>query len=291
MSTPLSYLGPYRLLKIVYSGEASRIWQAYHDGKQQFIGIKTLAEKYKHDRQWIGHLKWECKVGLTLNHERLLRVLEFNVDKGTPYLAMEWYSSPNMKQRLHQGIEKIAHLLPQIIVQASEGLAYFNEQGWIHRDVKPDNFLVSNEGQVKLIDFALARRKRGLLGKLFSQRSKVQGTRSYMSPEQIRSWALDERSDLYSLGCTLFHLVAGTPPFVGSNTNELLSKHLKARPPSLEAANPNVSPAFSNLIRRTMAKKPADRPPSVSDFLEELRHIPIFPNNPEQPNRATTTES
>jgi len=285
--TALSYLGSYRLLKLVHDGEASRIWQAYHDGSQQFVGIKTLAEKYKRDRERIGHLRWEYTVGAKLMHPSILRIHEFGIDRGTPYLAMEWFPFPNMKLRIHQGIDRIAHLLPKIILQATEALAYFNEQGWIHRDVKPDNFLIDDEGDVKLLDFALARRKRGFLGRLFSQRSKVQGTRSYMSPEQIRSWALDERADLYSLGCTLFHLVAGNPPFTGANTDELLKKHLKAPPPSLEAANRNVTPAFSGLIRATMAKKASERPASVRSFLNQLRRIPVFLDTPKPPGSQT----
>ena len=162
-------------------------------------------------------------------------------------------------------------------------MAYVNEQGWIHRDIKPDNFLVDDEGNVKMIDFALATRKRGLLGRLFSQKSKVQGTRSYMSPEQIRSRALDERADLYSLGCTLFHLVAGNPPFTGVTTSDLFRKHLKAPPPSLESANRNVTPAFSSLIRKVMAKKPSDRPASAREFLGLLREIPLFQGTAEPP--------
>jgi len=287
--TALSYVGSYRLLKLVHDGEASRIWQAYHDGSQQFVGIKTLTEKYKGNRERIGYLRWEYAVGVKLMHPCILRIHEFGIDRGTPYLAMEWFPAPNMKLRIHQGIDRMAHLLPRIILQATEALAYFNEQGWIHRDVKPDNFLIDDDGDVKLIDFALARRKRGFLGRLFSQRSKVQGTRSYMSPEQIRSWALDERADLYSLGCTLFHLVAGNPPFTATNTDQLLKKHLKSPPPSLEAANRNVTPAFSGLIRATMAKKASERPASVQAFLNQLRGIRLFLNTPDFP-RARTKE-
>lgn len=280
----LSYLGSYRLLKLVHDGEASQVWRAYHDGTQQFAGIKTLTAKYRKDRERIRDLKWEHTVGAKLMHASIIRIHEFNVDRGTPYLAMEWCASPNMKVRLHQGLGQIAHLLPKIILQAAEALAYFNEQGWIHRDIKPDNYLIDDEGDVKLLDFALARRKRGFLGRLFGQRSKVQGTRSYMSPEQIRSYALDERADLYSLACTLFHLVSGNPPFTGGNTNELLKKHLSARPPSLDAANPNVTPAFSALIRAALSKKPADRPASVRSFLNQLSQVPLFLNTPQPPD-------
>jgi serine/threonine protein kinase len=282
--TALSYLGSYQLVKLVHDGEGSRIWRAYHEGSQRFVGIKTLSEKYKRSRERVGQLKQEYAVGVKLNHPNILRIYEFGIDRGTPYVAMEWFPAPTMKIRLHQGIDRIAHLLPKIILQATEALAYFNEQGWIHRDIKPDNFLVDDDGEVKLIDFALARRRRGAFGRLFGQRSGIQGTRSYMSPEQIRNWALDERADVYSLGCTLYHLIAGNPPFTGPNTNELLKKHLRAPPPRLEAANPNVTPAFSSLIRATMAKKAAERPKSARALWGQFREIPLFLVPPKPPS-------
>src|SRR5690606_33989896 len=125
------------------------------------------------------------------------------------------------------GLSGYVARIDQIIREAAAGLAYVHSQGWIHRDVKPDNFLVNDEGHVKLIDFNIAIKKPGLLGKLLPTKSKVQGTQSYMSPEQIRGDNIDERADLYSFGCTLHELVCGKPPFTGTTTNDLLNKHLR----------------------------------------------------------------
>ena len=280
----LKKIGPYRLVKLVHDGEASQVWKAYDDGAQQPVGIKTLTAKSRRSREHVGLLKREYAIGSKLQHPCILRIHQLGNERGIPYLAMEWFPAPNMKLRIHQGIDKMAPVLPKIILQATEAVAYFNEQGWVHRDLKPENFLIADSGDVKLLDFALARRKRGPLGRLFGQRSRVQGTQSYMSPEQIRNWALDERADLYSLACTLFHLVAGNPPFTGVNTNDLFRRHLKSPPPSLEAANPNVTPAFSNLIRVAMAKKASDRPASARALLNQLRQIPLFLDDPESPS-------
>lgn len=140
---------------------------------------------------------------------------------------------------------------------------------------------MGDDGQVKLIDFALAKRRRGGLARWFSPRTRLQqGTKSYMSPEQIRGLSLDERSDLYSFACTLHELLAGKPPFTGTNVNDLLTKHLKSQPPSLEALNPNIVPAFAQLIRRAMAKDPKARPKSVDDFLTEFRIMRVFRTTP-----------
>jgi len=105
---------------------------------------------------------------------------------------------------------------------------------------------------------------------------KIQGTRSYMSPEQIRGQSLDARSDLYSFGCMVFELVSGKLPFTGSTTPELLNKHLNTPAPSVQAMNREVSDPMAQLIKRMLAKKPADRPRDCGEFLKEFLHMPVF---------------
>ncbi len=274
-------LGPYRLLNVVHTGHGSQIWQAYDDVKQCIVGVKTLRLADDMDRQHVQFLRQEYLVGRTIHHPLIIEIYGFDWDRGQPYIAMEWFSAPNMKQRLLQGVDKFAPLIPKVIDQAAESLSYFHRMGWVHRDIKPDNFLVADDGRVKLIDFALAKRRRGGLAKWFSPRTRIQqGTKSYMSPEQIRGLPLDERSDLYSFACTLHELVSGKPPFTGTNANDLLTKHLKSPPPSLEALNPNILPAFAQLVRRSMAKDPKARPKSMDDFLTEFRIIRVFRTTP-----------
>lgn len=277
------YIGPYRLLNVVNTGQNTQMWQAYHDGEKCFYGIKVLLDKFRGNREQTNYLRWEYTVGAKLKDERIIRIVEFTFDRGVPYLAMEWFSAPNLKQLIRQGVANYEYLVPQIIDQATAALAYFNEQGWIHRDIKPDNFLASDAGQVKLIDFALAQKFRKGIGRLFASKPKVQGTRSYMAPEQIRGKPLDHRSDLYSLACTIYELVSGKPPFTGTSANDLLMKHLKAPVPPLESANPNVTPQFAQLLRKAMAKKPENRQDSVGDFLTAARMAKVYRRPPKPP--------
>lgn len=262
---------------MVHNGQTTRVWQALHDREEKVYAVKALLDSLRKDRAQASSLKWEYSVGSEFNVERVVHMTEYGVSRKTPYIAMEWIPWPNMKVRIRQGLEAVAPLIPTIVIQSVEALAQFNSKGWVHRDIKPDNFLISDEGDVKLIDFALARRRPGKLAWLFSRKSKVlQGTRSYMSPEQIRGKPMDERADLYSLGCTLFELACGRPPFTGSSTNELLNRHLRTSPPGLQAMNRNVTPEFADLIRRMLAKKPQSRPPTAIDVLKELTTIAIF---------------
>jgi serine/threonine-protein kinase len=279
-------LGPYRLLNVVMSGQTSQVWEAIDDAKAQRFAIKILLADYRHQREHVAFLKQEYAVGKTLQHPRVIRIYEYTVDKISPYLVMELFPFPNMKQFLRRGQDQIAHLVTKVIEQSADALGYFNDQGWVHRDVKPDNFLVSTEGDVKLIDFALAEKVKTGLAKFFGRSKKIQGTRSYMSPEQIRGQALDSRADLYSYGCAIFELAAGRPPFTGGNSDDLLTKHLKSPPPPLAAANPKVTQEFSDLVRRMMAKRPEDRPESLALFLREFRQMRVYKETPKPPPKT-----
>lgn len=285
------YIGPYRLLHIVKTGQTSQVWAAINDNTKFRCALKIILEEFRKDREHVAYMKNEFLVGKALDHERVIHIFEQGVSQKIPYLVMEFFPYPNMKDIIQRVLDQVGFMLPTIIERAAEGLAYFNEQGWVHRDVKPDNFLVNLEGEVKLIDFALAKKPAGGLAKLFGRKSKIQGTRSYMSPEQIRGLPLDVRSDVYSFGCTIFHLVAGQLPFTGVSSNELLNKHLTAPAPTVQAYNRNITPEFSQLLQSMMSKRPESRPKDMNDFLRHFRAIELFKTPPTPPLPAGDKEN
>ncbi len=275
-----AYVGRYRLLNVVKTGQTSQVWTAIDDSRQARLAIKMLLSGYRRDREHINYLRREYNVGRELDSDRIVRIHEFGIDRGIPFLAMEFFAAVNMKEAIQRGTVELASLFTQIIQSAADGLAYFHEKGWVHRDIKPDNFLLDTEGNVKLIDFALAVKKKGALARLLGGKAKIQGTRSYMSPEQIRGLPLDQRADLYSFGCTVHELISGKPPFTAPSANELLMKHLRAPIPSLEGIDNNVTSEFAQLVHRMMAKRPETRPESAGEFLKEFRAIKIFKEQP-----------
>lgn len=197
---------------MIRAGKTCEVWEVMNDLNRQRLAIKLLAGENSKSKEEVAFLKHEHQVGRGLDHPHVIKTYDFGSDRDFVYMSMELFPSPNVKQLINLGIEPLAPLAATFIEKAGEGLAYLHSQGWIHRDVKPDNFLMKPDGDVRLIDFALAVRKKGGLARLFAGKSKVQGTRSYMSPEQIRGQTLHERADLYSFACMVYELLGGKPP-------------------------------------------------------------------------------
>lgn len=268
------YLGSHRLLNPIGSGKLCAVWDAIVDSKSERRALKILL---KLDKDQVALMKREYQLAKDLNHPNVIRFYEYGVHQEHPFVAMEYFPSINLKQLLQQkGVEGISPKLSSILQQSALGLGYFHDQGLIHCDIKPDNYLINEAGVIKLIDFAIAEQKKGFFGRLLSgKKSAIAGTRSYMSPEQIRGGALDQRADIYSFGCMAFELATGKLPFTGSTTNELLNKHLNSKIPPLEMHNKNVTPGFSNLVKRMLAKKPEERPQSMTEIATEMRNAGV----------------
>ena len=287
--SPHTRVGRYRLLSMVGTGRSCQVWEAIDDERQERRALKILVGEYAGNREQTGLLKREFAVGRGLDHPLVIHVFDYQDIRDTVFLVMEMFPAQNIKQFFLQvGVEGLAYYMARIVEQSAGALEYLHAQGWIHRDVKPDNYLMDKQGTVKLIDFALADRRKGLLGRLLPGKMKIQGTRSYMSPEQIRGKGVDERSDIYSLACMWFELVAGKPPFTGPTTQDLLTKHLRNPPPPLQSSGRDVTNEFAELVKKMLAKKPAARPKSMHDVSQMLRGMKVFNRTPSAPVMENT---
>jgi serine/threonine protein kinase len=285
MTKVRDYLGPYRLTRLIRLGSTCQVWEAMDETKNVRYALKVLRPEQRGNKSEIAFLKHEFDIANSLNHRNIIKIIEFNKTADTPFLVLELFSELNLKQAIRKGPEMIAHLLDKMLVQIVESLYYFHSKGYVHCDIKPDNLLVSREGEIKLIDFTIAIKATSGLRKFFNRGSKVQGTRSYMSPEQIRNQSLDSRADVYSLGCVFYELVTGKLPFTASSPNELLSRHLSTPVPSALVVNDNVSVEFNALIKSMMAKDVKDRI-QMWDVLKQVRSIKIFKKPPRIPETS-----
>ncbi|WP_372894564.1 serine/threonine protein kinase [Stieleria sp.] len=284
MTKTRDFYGPYRLTRLIRSGSTAEVWEAIHEHEQERYALKILKGQMAKDKSEVNLLKHEFNVGKDLqNSPRIIKILDYSIANDRPFLVLELFSELNIKQALRRGPDSLAFMLDKIIEQAGEGIYYMHTRNWIHLDLKPDNFLVSRDGETKLIDFTITEKKKSGLSKIFHRKTLAKGTRSYMAPEQIRRKVCDERTDIYSFGCVLFEMATGKPPFTGDTPNDLLNKHLTASIPSAIAYNNNVTKEFADLIKRMMAKSASARPDSMWDFLKEIRSIQLWTKRPRKP--------
>ena len=285
MAGSRNFLGPFRTVRLIRAGQTCQVWEAVDERNQNRVALKALQPEKRRDKTEIAYLKHEYAVAHDFDHENIIQIDGFYTDRSVPFLAMEFSNGKNAKIQLRQKFEETLYLSQRIIETAATGLSYLNEQGWLHCDVKPDNLLIGEEGNTKVIDFAISQKIRKGLSKLFGGGTKqTQGTRSYMSPEQIRGQRLSEESDIYSFGCTVFELVTKKPPFTAATPDELLMKHLRSSPPLASTINSNVTDDLSKLIRSMMSKKKEKRPSSFSEFLNLFRAIRPFRVAPRAPS-------
>jgi eukaryotic-like serine/threonine-protein kinase len=282
-------LGGWRRMSILQSGQNSEIWQVADAATlRQRCVMKLLLQHHEGSAAHRASLKREYAIGKRLDHPRIIRTMGFGRDKKVTFILLEHFVSKNLKLRMMKK-EFDTELKPRfrsILNQTAEALEYLHAQGWVHRDVKPDNLLMDAAGSIKLIDFALCQRIAGGFRKFFARRGATAGTRSYMSPEQVRGLPLNGRADVYSLGIAIHEMVSGKLPFVGRTGTELLQKHLSDAPPSLgKAAKP--TPEFDALVLKMLAKKEKDRIASMTEFRERLRGIRLFEDEvPQERSRA-----
>jgi serine/threonine-protein kinase len=271
-------IGGYQLKNLLMTGQNSQVWEVVEVKSQRHFAMKLLLPE-KATGEPLHLLLHEADVGLKMAHQNVIRIITVEKNPKQPYFVMEFFPSGSLKLRIvRKQFDWIKERALGIFKQAATGLAYMNASGWVHRDIKPDNILVNSAGEVRLIDFAIAARiqKPNFFLRLFRRKGKSQGTRTYMSPEQIRAEPLDGRADVYSFGASAYEIVTGRPPFRAGTNQELLAKHIVEKPVPPQAHNPDVTDEFSALILRMLAKKRDDRPRDFHEVLMKLKGMKIY---------------
>jgi beta-lactam-binding protein with PASTA domain len=203
-----------------------------------------------------------------LNHPNLVSVYDTGSDDGVHFIVMEYVEGRTLADYLAGGGRIMPQRAIEIAEAVSQALTAAHAQGVIHRDIKPGNIMITPSGDVKVADFGIARVIAG--AETIAQTAAVLGTAAYLSPEQAQGQPVDQRSDLYSLGCVLYEMVAGRPPFMGDSPVAVASKQVLEQPVPASKLNPDVSPQLDAVIMRTLAKNPANRYGSAEEFRQDL---------------------
>jgi eukaryotic-like serine/threonine-protein kinase len=266
-------LGKYKLLGQIGKGGMSSVYLAEHELMRRRVAIKVLPSSRVNDSSYLERFRLEARAVAKLDDPNIVRAYDIDNDGQIHYIVMEYVDG----QDLHQIIVGQGPLdydtAADYIAQVSMGLQHAHDMGLVHRDIKPANCLVDKHGTVKLLDLGLAKLTEDDQASLtMANEENVLGTADYLAPEQaLNSHEADNRSDIYSLGCTLYFLLTGSPPFPEGSISERLLKHQTARPESIFKARADAPPSLVDICEIMMSKKPADRFQSAGEVATQLK--------------------
>lgn len=269
----------YKLTEEIARGGMSTIYKATRRGTHEIIAIKILFPHFAKQKARVEKLfeekQIEGEMTTNLEHPNVVKTFSYGKLRGRYYFVMEFVNGLNLKDAIYQEPEQIRGRKLDIIKQTAHGLKYIHSCGIIHRDMCPRNILLSENGEVKIIDFGVAISKTSRYTGL-GERS---GTPSYMAPEQIRALEADERTDIYSLGVMIYELLAEKTPFGGGDSFARMQHHLSSTAVPLSKRMPDIPPALEEIVSRAMQKQAKDRYKSMDDFLKDLDKVE-FKGNP-----------
>jgi serine/threonine protein kinase len=268
----LGRLGPYRVLAVLGAGGMGVVYQAEDPHLQRLVALKALLPSLVSSLAARQRFLREAQSAAAIEHDHIVPIYQVGEDRGVPFLAMQFLRGETLDERLKRAEPLSLAEVLRVGREAAAGLAAAHKQGVIHRDVKPANlWLEAETGRVKLLDFGLARPVEAKAR--LTQTGDIIGTPAYMAPEQAAGKQLDARCDLFSLGCVLYRLCTGQPPFQGSDTLAMLVAVAADQPKEPREINLEVPTALSDLVMQMLAKRPEERPASARAVVEAIRAI------------------
>jgi hypothetical protein len=278
---PGARLGPYEILAPLGAGGMGEVYRARDARLAREVAIKVLPAGFSSDPERLRRFEQEARAAGALNHPNILTVHDAGHHEGAPYVVSELLEGQTLRERAQGGALPVRKAV-EIGVQIARGLAAAHEKGIVHRDLKPENVFVASDGQVKILDFGLAKLTQAETSGELSQSpteargtdaGTVLGTIGYMSPEQVRGAAVDHRSDIFSLGAILYELVAGRRAFSKETSAETMTAILREDPPDLTETNLALPPALERIVSHCLEKNPQERFASARDLAFNLEAL------------------
>jgi len=267
-------LKDFFILRRLGRGAMAEVYLAQQLSLGRQVALKVLNAELAHDPSYVRRFDHEARAAAALVHGGIVQIYEVGQVDGVHFIAQEYVPGRNLGEVIRSSGSISPQLTLDIVRQVTAALAKASSVGIVHRDIKPENIMLAGSGEVKVADFGLARLQ-GDAAVNLTQIGVTMGTPLYMSPEQIEGRTLDSRSDIYSLGVTAYHMLAGKPPFTGDTPLSVAVQHLNQPPAPLAQHRPDVPPTLAKVIERMMAKHPDERYADPGALLVELHALAV----------------
>lgn len=275
-------LGNYQLLRRLGRGAMAEVYLAEQVSLKRQVAFKVLRRSLATDASYVHRFHREAQAAASLVHANIVQIYEVGECDGIHFIAQEYVQGSNLAEFLvRRGPPSLRQALG-ILLQSAAALQKASGQHIVHRDIKPENIMLTEALDAKVADFGLARVANDENATTLTLVGFTMGTPLYMSPEQVEGKPLDGRSDIYSLGVTCYHMLAGQPPFRGETALSVAVQHLREQPPRLENARPDLPPALCRVIHKMLAKDPRDRYADARELVRDVRAIASVELNPSE---------
>ncbi len=265
--------GDFLIVRRLGRGGMGQVYLARQLSLKREVALKVLRPDTSNGEVARKRFQAEAEAVARLRHPNIVQIYQIGEQDGLRYMVLEYVAGRNLRDYLDRKGPPELPVCLSIIRQVAAALQRAHEEGIVHRDIKPENILVTRRVEVKVADFGLSRFFTQPEALNLTQSGVTVGTPLYMSPEQVQGQPVDHRSDIYSLGVTCYHLLAGEPPFQGKTAFEVALKHVQESPPSLASRRPDLPPELVAMVERMMAKSPAARYPSVREIIRDLNRV------------------
>ena len=269
-------LGRYEIRAKIGEGGMGEVYLAQDTKLDRRVALKILPPEFCKDSERAARFLREAQAASALNHPNICTIYEINDDTDPPFIAMEYVEGHMLAEKIRGGHLDLAETL-DIALQITDALAEAHALGIVHRDIKPSNIMVNRRGQIKILDFGLAKKiaaeSEAETQQVLSQAGMIFGTASYMSPEQARGLPLDARTDVWSFGVVLYEMLTGEKPFVGATTPDLLAAILKSEPDDIGKLSNEVPAELERIVWKTLRKKRDERFKSSRDLYADIKEL------------------